>query len=161
MSYDKSSKSDKSDKSSYTVTDYCKVFKGRYYYPWFWSIGSNPLAKSTRQHAVRAQNPGHPEHPGYEQDNTVPHALEHMIENMDSPTDPTMKTADWSLMHYLHPREKTREKILVFDFDETLGCFGDLYILWSGFDIFIPVSIISTNYLIYIPNSYVMACSPF
>ena len=132
MSYDKSSKSDKSDKSSYTVTDYCKVFKGRYYYPWFWSIGSNPLAKSTRQHAVRAQNPEHPGHPGYEQDNTVPHALEHMIENMDSPTDTTMKTADWSLMHYLHPREKTREKILVFDFDETLGCFGDLYILWSG-----------------------------
>ena len=27
---------------------------------------------------------------------------------------------------------KIPEKVVVFDLDETLGCFGDLFILWSG-----------------------------
>lgn len=31
-----------------------------------------------------------------------------------------------------HENRKQCEKVVVFDLDETLGCFGDLYIIWCG-----------------------------
>jgi|TARA_B110000093_G_scaffold137669_1_gene147625 hypothetical protein len=67
----KKSKNKRPKKSSFLNREMCTVFKGQYYFPWFWNINKITVFR-------------------------VP------------------------------------EKVIVFDLDETLGCFGDLFILWSG-----------------------------